>query len=484
MARTREKNRARRGWIAALIVLVWLLITAGLVLLVDARTVRFYVYGEDDMTVEYGTDFRDPGVYAVTVGNLFGEGERRLDVQTLGSVDSRRLGTYILRYTARYAFEDHSIERRVTVVDTTPPVIELRHVEGYEPSWMTGYAEEGYSAHDAVDGDLTGKVHRVKLDDRVRYTVTDSSGNTISIERPLPNISYQPPKITVLGERDLVMQAGLWYQDAGAMVTDSLGNDLSAYLDVEGGVTPWFAGDYTITYSITSDLGETISDERHVTVVPAAAPETVPPAEKTIYLTFDDGPGPYTARLLDVLDRYGAKATFFVTAQDPRYFDEIGRAYRAGHTIGVHTTSHDYNEIYASEMAYFEDFFNMEEIIRQQTGEYTRIFRFPGGSSNTVSNFNPGIMSRLTRAMTDMGYRYFDWNVYSGDAGDTSKTTQIAKNIKDGCAEQRVSIVLQHDIKDYSVSAVESVLIWGRENGYSFKALQLDSPGMHHGVNN
>jgi Predicted xylanase/chitin deacetylase len=223
---------------------------------------------------------------------------------------------------------------------------------------------------------------------------------------------------------------------------------------------------------------------RHVTVVPVSLPTEVKPSEKTIYLTFDDGPSPYTAKLLDVLDRYGAKATFFVTAQDPRYYDQIGRAYRAGHTIGVHTTSHNYNTIYSSEQAFFEDFFNMEEVIKQQTGSYTKIFRFPGGSSNTVSNFNPGIMTRLTQAMNNMGYQFYDWNVYSGDAGETSKTTQIAKNIKEGCAEHKVSVVLQHDIKDYSVAAVESVLIWGRDNGYTFKALQLDSPAMHHGVNN
>ena len=185
-----------------------------------------------------------------------------------------------------------------------------------------------------------------------------------------------------------------------------------------------------------------------------------------------------------MLDKYNVKATFFVPAQDSKYYNQIGRAFRAGHSIGVHTTSHDYDKIYASEYAFFEDFFNMEEVIREQTGQYTRLFRFPGGSSNTVSRFNPGIMSRLTRAMNDMGYQYFDWNVSSGDAGGTTKTDQVIQNIKDGCKQHRISVVLQHDIKDYSVAAVESILIWGRDNGYSFKALQLDSPGTHHGVNN
>ena len=150
----------------------------------------------------------------------------------------------------------------------------------------------------------------------------------------------------------------------------------------------------------------------------------------------------------------------------------------------MHTSCHDYDKIYASEQAYFDDFFAMEEIVKEQTGDYTRIFRFPGGSSNTVSSFNPGIMSRLTQAMTDMGYQYYDWNVVSGDAGGTNKTKQIVENIETGCQEQTVSMILQHDIKDYSVAAVETVIQWGLANGYSFRPLTLESPSMHHGVNN
>ena len=93
-------------------------------------------------------------------------------------------------------------------------------------------------------------------------------------------------------------------------------------------------------------------------------------------------------------------------------------------------------------------------------------------------------MSRLTQAMTDMGYQYYDWNVVSGDAGGTNKTKQIVENIETGCQEQTVSMILQHDIKDYSVAAVETVIQWGLANGYSFRPLTLESPSMHHGVNN
>ena len=125
-----------------------------------------------------------------------------------------------------------------------------------------------------------------------------------------------------------------------------------------------------------------------------------------------------------------------------------------------------------------------EELIREQTGAYTSLFRFPGGSSNTVSRFNPGIMSRLTKCMMDMGYVYFDWNVSSGDAGGTTETDQVLANVVNGCSGRSASVVLQHDIKGFSVNAVEQIILWGQRNGYAFAPLEANSPTAHHGVNN
>ena len=482
--KSEQKKRRGRGWLILLAVIAWLLLVGLMLLVLDAPGVRFYMVGDEDMTIEYGTDFTDPGVYAVPIGRLLGEGEEHLELTTYGSVDPHTLGSYTIRYRTQRLFTEYETERRVNVVDTTPPVIELKHLEGYEPTWLTGYAEEGYTAWDEADGDLSGKVDREALADRVRYTVSDSSGNVTTVERVLPKLNYQPPTITLLGDDPMTVEAALSFEDPGCTAQDVLGNDLTDYLEVDSDVVPWLAGDYEIRYTLTSDFGDSVSAVRRVTVVPVGLPEAVKPEGKVIYLTFDDGPGPYTAQLLDILKAYGVKATFFVTNQAPKYLDLIGRAYREGHSIGVHTSVHDYDLIYSSEEAYFKDFFDMEEIVFQQTGEHTRMFRFPGGSSNTVSSFNPGIMSRLTRAMNDLGYQYFDWNVVSGDAGETNKTNKIVENIEEGCRENRISIILQHDIKDYSVAAVEDVIIWGLQNGYSFRALELDSPAMHHGVNN
>ena len=110
--------------------------------------------------------------------------------------------------------------------------------------------------------------------------------------------------------------------------------------------------------------------------------------------------------------------------------------------------------------------------------------RFPGGSSNTVSSFNSGIMTRLTGLVSDMGFQYFDWNVDSRDASDAKNSGQVAQNVISAIKGQRVSVVLQHDSKEFSVNAVEKIIQWGQENGYTFLPLSLDSPCAHHGLNN
>ena len=215
------------------------------------------------------------------------------------------------------------------------------------------------------------------------------------------------------------------------------------------------------------------------------APSGIPaPAGPAIYLTFDDGPGPYTADLLDVLADCGVRATFFVTAQAPDYLDAVTRASAEGHSIGAHTFSHEYREIYASDAAFLQDFLACEEMIRARTGVYTPLFRFPGGSSNTVSRITPGIMSRMSETLTALGFRYFDWNVDSGDASGITSGETVLRNITEGCRGQQSSLVLQHDIKRFSVGIVRDVIAWGRENGYCFLPLGPDSPAAKHRIAN
>ena len=155
-----------------------------------------------------------------------------------------------------------------------------------------------------------------------------------------------------------------------------------------------------------------------------------------------------------------------------------------GHSIGAHSYSHNYNKIYASEEAYFADLDRILSVISSKAGVSTKLIRFPGGSSNTVSRFNPGIMSRLANEVVDRGYRYFDWNVSSGDAGGANTSKKVYENVISGIKGRNVSVVLQHDTKGFSVDAVEDIIIWGLENGYTFLPLGSTSPTAAHGLNN
>lgn len=484
--KTDERKRVRKKKTAVIcaIALIYVIIVAAAAVIIDDRHVEITLNGSDEQTVEVGLAYADPGAEAYYTGNLFGRTQRPVQIAVESDVDSAELGDYTVKYSAS-AFGREAVSYRfVHVRDTTPPVITLNHEEGYKASWLVGYSEEGFTAVDNYDGDITDRVVRTEADDRVYYSVIDSSGNESTAERTI-EYGISEPMIRLEGGEEVNIPASFSFSDPGYEATDESGNDLTAYVQVTGEVTPWIVGSYELNYYIMNEQGETATAKRTVNIIPQTTVPTVVPEEKTIYLTFDDGPGPYTEQLLNVLANYGVKATFFVTGNGPEYNDLIGRAYREGHAIGVHSYTHDYSRIYSSEEAFFEDFLQTEQLIYEQTGAYTNLFRFPGGSSNTVSrNYNRGIMSRLVRYMTDMGYVFFDWNVSSGDAGETTSTYWVGENVKDGCSENTVNVVLQHDIKGFSVDAVANIIIWGRNHGYTFKALDESSYGAHHGTNN
>lgn len=216
---------------------------------------------------------------------------------------------------------------------------------------------------------------------------------------------------------------------------------------------------------------------------PAAA-DDMPAEEKRIYLTFDDGPGPYTAKLLDVLAEHDAHATFFLVNTGYHMDSLLERMVQEGHGVGIHSLNHDFKTLYSSEEAFWEDLLGMQELIREKTGVTTMLMRFPGGSSNTISRRSPGIMSRLTRQVTEAGFCYFDWNVDSGDAYGCCDEERIYQNIIAGIRGKTAAVVLQHDIHEHSVRVVERILRWGEANGYRFLPLTADSPCCHHRVQN
>ena len=441
-------------------------------------SLRVHMAGERVITLEYGQSYTDPGASASLTPS---QGEpANHPVQVEGQVNDGVLGSYPIKYTACFEDQISTAHRLVQVVDTTPPEITLVSDPTKATPAGQPYTEEGFTATDLHDGDVTAQVSRVEQDGVVTYTVTDSSGNTATVHRQIIYGDDVKPEITLKGGDHVAVMAGDLFRDPGFAAMDNLEGDITAKVQVTNNVDLYFPGTYDVQYAVTDAFGNTGTASRTVTVT--SRPVDNGNVDKIIYLTFDDGPSAHTDRLLDVLKKYDVKATFFVV--DTAYVSTIARAAQEGHALAIHTATHKFKEVYASEKAYFEDLNRMQQQILHYTGQETRLLRFPGGSSNTISKFNKGIMTKLTHQVTEHGYTYVDWNVDSLDAGGASTSDQVFQNVVNGIGSKKTSIVLQHDIYGFSVDAVERIIQWGQENGYTFLPLTQDSPQCHHRVYN
>lgn len=174
-------------------------------------------------------------------------------------------------------------------------------------------------------------------------------------------------------------------------------------------------------------------------------------AAHKVYLTFDDGPSDNTQEILDILDKYGVKATFFVVGNQAEKEEEmLKKIVEAGHTLGMHSYSHKYSELYASVESFAEDFTKMKDYLYETTGVKSTVYRFPGGSSNTISELE---MKEFARYLDEQGVRFFDWNISSGDGGSYLFPTEtIIENCTGSIERHGTSVVLMHDVSNKSTT--------------------------------
>ena len=499
-----RNNKKSKYWIIPICAAVLAAILTGVFVFAlqdDTGRLSLALEGENDLFVEFGETYTDPGAFAqYTKDGLVDE----VDVSCLGEVNDQVLGVYLVKYIAQYEGIVRTDYRQVHIVDTQSPVITLTSNPDSFTIVGRPYVEEGFAASDNYDGDLTDKVIRTEQDGVVTYTVSDSSGNTAVVTRVIQYFDPGYPELTLMGSTCVFVTVGELYEDPGFTATDREGADLTTAVAVEGEVNTESPGIYTLRYSVSNEYGNTTTKDRIVYVLPeleeADDDKETEPADpdapkiptagteiksngRVIYLTFDDGPSYHTSRLLDILAKYNVKATFFVVKTS--YMNMITRAANEGHTVAIHTYTHNYSQIYASDEAFMSDLTAMQQTILEKTGKVTMLTRFPGGSSNTISSaYNKGIMTRLAKQLQELGYQYFDWNVSSQDAGGATTAEQVYKNVINGISNYRNSVVLQHDTHGFSVDAVERIIVWGIRNGYTFAPLTEDSPTCHHAIRN
>ncbi len=180
---------------------------------------------------------------------------------------------------------------------------------------------------------------------------------------------------------------------------------------------------------------------------------------KKVYLTFDDGPSKNTEKILSILDKYKVKATFFVIGKTDKFSKKMYKQiYEKGHTLAMHSYTHQYDKIYKTINAYKKDLTQLSDLLFDVTGERPKYLRFPGGSSNSVSKIS---MKKVIRYVDAKGLTYFDWNVINGDAtGQKLTKKQMVNNVISGVKTYNNAMVLMHDsaVKEMTVETLPTIL--------------------------
>ncbi len=213
-----------------------------------------------------------------------------------------------------------------------------------------------------------------------------------------------------------------------------------------------------------------------------SATEEKTPAKdvKRVYLTFDDGPSIYTGQILDVLAANNVKATFFVIGRDKEYYDYYRRIVDEGHTIGMHSYSHVYQDVYASVESFGNEIEQLNQLIYDVTGVKSSIFRFPGGSSNNVA---PLPIQDYIAYLNEHDINYYDWNALNGDAVTSGLTPeQLVSNIMNDVENNKDSIVLMHDLQTThtTVESLQLLIDTLKSEGYEMLPISEETPLIQH----
>ncbi len=424
------------------------------------------------IVLNYKEKYNAPKYYAKYRGQDVTE-----KIEVVGNVDSNQLGVYKIYYHSKVGIFRRSRVLTVFVKDTSAPSLSLVGSSDVDVCPERKYQEQGFKAYDNFDGNITEKVKVKKIRDRIIYSVRDAAGNFREVVRHLHYQDQKPPTILLKGDIYENVYVGEKFEDPFVQAFDNCDGDLSKKVIVEGAVDTNVPGEYELKYSVYDQAHNKAEVKRIVRVLERGK-------NGAVYLTFDDGPRTGTTDvILDILKEENVKATFFVTNSGP---DElIVREDQEGHTVALHTASHNYSYIYSSVDNYYSDLYSVRERVKRLTGKDADIIRFPGGSSNTISRkYSEGIMSILTSDVLKRGFRYYDWNLASGDAGEFHTADEVYHYVISHLSKERINVVLMHDIKSYTRDALRRIIQYGKENGYIFDKITSKTEMLTQRVNN
>lgn len=212
------------------------------------------------------------------------------------------------------------------------------------------------------------------------------------------------------------------------------------------------------------------AEEKKEEPVSQAAVE--PERDKKVYLTFDDGPSQETKKVLDVLKKKKVKATFFVIGREDEFSKNIyKRIVKEGHTLGMHSYSHIYKEIYESPEQFQKDFQKISNLLFDVTGVRSAYYRFPGGSTN-IGELS---IEECREYLEEQGVTYMDWNIIAANGtNENASKDEIVQSVMDGVANYDTSVVLLYDSADKTMTAKSLGTIIDRLQAEGYEILPID----------
>ncbi len=197
--------------------------------------------------------------------------------------------------------------------------------------------------------------------------------------------------------------------------------------------------------------------------------------EKVIYMTFDDGPSYIiTNKILDILEEQGVKATFFVVGNKIEGREDIlKRVNKDGHSIGLHTYTHKYKEIYSSHERFIKEMVDTGEEVKRVVGFVPKAIRFPGGSK-------PYLNASLLKKLHEKEFRIYDWNASLSDGLNynisSERLVKEAHKVVGGY-NSKVFLLLHCDqTNNTTAKALPMIIDYYKNLGYQFKAITDDTP--------
>ena len=405
------------------------------------------------------------------------DGGNPTDVEIDSSqVNVEKLG----EYEVVYKYKDEKRILKVQVVDTTPPEFEVQD----QTVALNQTIDPKYLVKNIKDATKTTVTFQEKYtfnkagEQQVEVVVTDEAQNkTVKTAKVKVVEDKEAPEI-IAGNVSIIVGTKT---DLKSLVSAKDNFDKEPSIDV---VANDFdvnkKGNYEIKYIAKDAAGN--QSEKTITI---QVIDKTDENEKVVYLTFDDGPSRHTPEVLEILDRYNAKATFFITGMNASYRKYIQIAHDKGHTIGLHTYTHSYSKVYASINAYFDDLEKVGALAKEYIGFVPKYIRFPCGGSNTISKkYTPGIMSKLVKMVEEKGYIYYDWNAENGDGYSKMSKKEMLRRATSS-SEKKI-MILMHDAngKQNTVDILPDVIEYYQKRGYTFKAIDDSTFVPHQRVNN